>query len=74
MSEQDPEELLGELEQEADRLERHSAEVGRQVQDSRQEWKTKRADENIPGARPLEGEDSPAGAEEEPRSEARRED
>lgn len=54
MPEQDPEKLANELEREADRLERHSSEVGKQAEDARQDWARKRADESVPGAPPPE--------------------
>jgi hypothetical protein len=75
MSEHDPGDLADELDQQADQLERHSADVGQQVEETREDWQRKRRDESIPGAQPPESEeeDSPVGADEEPPPEARRE-
>jgi hypothetical protein len=76
MPEHDPNELAEDLEQEADRLERHSGEVQQRLEEAREDWQRKRRDESIPGAPPPEPgdeseDDSPTGAEEEPPPEAR---
>lgn len=57
MAEKDPEKLADELEREADRLECHSAEVGKGAEEARQDWARKRADESVPGAPPPEDQD-----------------
>ena len=62
MPEQDPDKLADALDQEADKLESHSKELGQQIEDSRQDWERKRRDENVPGAPPPEGgEDNDSG-------------
>jgi hypothetical protein len=55
----DPETLSEQLDQEADQLERRSEKLGDEVEQVRQDWKRKRADEGVPGAVPPEHE-SPA--------------
>jgi hypothetical protein len=55
--EQDPGALADEMEQEADRLEDRSKELGEEVQDVRQDWERKRADEGVPGANPPEADE-----------------
>jgi hypothetical protein len=52
MPPEDPGHLAEEFEQEADRLEQHGQEVQGRIEDTRQEWEHKRADESVPGANP----------------------
>jgi hypothetical protein len=52
MTAEDSDRLADELEQQADRLEQHSQEVQARIDDTRQEWESKRADEGVPGANP----------------------
>jgi hypothetical protein len=49
--------LADELEQEGDRLQQRSAELGDEISDVRDDWRRKRADEGVPGAPPPENED-----------------
>jgi hypothetical protein len=58
----DPGALADEMEQEADRLEDRSKELGEQVDDVRKDWEQKRSDQGVPGANPpAEGEDQTSG-------------
>ena len=41
-------------EQELDKLEEHSDEVGEDIDDARREWKAKQDDPSVPGAQPSE--------------------
>lgn len=52
MDETDHDALADQLEAEADKLQQHSDELGQQVQDTRQDWERKRADDGVPGAPP----------------------
>lgn len=52
MAEQDPHELADSLEREADKLARESEEVGGRIDETREDWHRKRADDNVPGATP----------------------
>jgi hypothetical protein len=53
MSEQhDPDRLADELEGQADRLQARSDELHGQIEDVRDDWERKRADESVPGAPP----------------------
>ena len=51
---EDPGGLADELEQQARKLERRSEDLGEDVQDVRQDWERKRADQGVPGANPPE--------------------
>lgn len=53
--EQDPGALADEMEQEADRLEDRSKDLGADVDDVRKDWERKRSDQGVPGANPPEG-------------------
>ena len=46
------ERLANELEQQTDRLQAHSDELGGEISDVRQDWERKRKDEGVPGAVP----------------------
>jgi hypothetical protein len=63
VSERDPDQLADELEDEADKLKERTENLGDELQDVRQDWERKRADESVPGAVPPDSEDSDAGAE-----------
>jgi hypothetical protein len=52
---EDPGALADEMEQEADRLEDRSNELGEKVDDVRNDWERKRSDDGVPGANPPEG-------------------
>ena len=59
---EDPDALADEMEQEADRLEERSKELGEDVDDVRKDWERKRSDQGVPGANPpAEGEDQTSG-------------
>jgi hypothetical protein len=59
---EDPDTLADEMEQEADRLEERSKDLGENVDDVRKDWERKRSDQNVPGANPpAEGEDQTSG-------------
>jgi hypothetical protein len=58
---QDPGSLADKLEHEADQLERRNQELADQVDNVRQDWERKRADEGIPGAVPRTDEDQTSG-------------
>ncbi len=49
-----------EMEAEIEKLEKHSAEVGEEIDATQEEWKRKQADPGVPGAEPSE-EDDEAG-------------
>jgi hypothetical protein len=67
MSERDPDQLADQLDEEADKLERRSEELGSKVQDVRDDWERKRADPGVPGAVPRpKDEASPGDQEREP--------
>jgi hypothetical protein len=55
MTENDPERLADELDQEADDLGRRNEELKDEIADTRQDWQRKREDESVPGAVPPEG-------------------
>jgi hypothetical protein len=59
-------ERADELEREADKLEEHSEEVGKRIEDTRSEWKSKQQDQGVPGAQIADREDPQenAGSEE----------
>jgi hypothetical protein len=63
-----PDQLARELERETGHLEQHAKELGKEIDDVRQDWKRKRNDPNIPGAPPEEepDEDAPAEPEDQP--------
>jgi hypothetical protein len=56
---EDPDKLADHLEHETDRLERHSAELGDEISDAREDWRRKRSDEGVPGAPPPAPEEDP---------------
>jgi hypothetical protein len=66
---EDHESLADQLDKEADQLERRSEELGDEVDQARQDWQGKRADQGVPGAVPpedetsAEGNDAPPGRE-----------
>jgi hypothetical protein len=49
---EDPGALADEMEQEAQRLERRSQELGDDVDEVRKDWERKRSDPGVPGANP----------------------
>jgi hypothetical protein len=58
MSEQhDPDRLADELEGETDRLQARSEQLHEQIEDVRDDWERKRADEGVPGAPPRQDSD-----------------
>jgi len=63
--EADHDSLARELEHEADRMGQRSEELGEEVEEVRQDWRRKRADQRVPGAVPpaeatsAEGKDAP---------------
>ena len=63
MPENDPARLADQREEEADKLERRSQELGGEVQNVGQDWERKRADPGVPGAPPDESKDSGEGDE-----------
>ena len=59
---EDPGALADEMEEEADRLEGRSKELGEDVDAVRKDWQRKRSDQGVPGANPpAEGEDETSG-------------
>jgi hypothetical protein len=68
-SDEDPGELADKLEHEIDELERRSQELGGEVEQVRQDWQRKRADEGVPGAVPADDAGAPAPGEESSREE-----
>jgi hypothetical protein len=59
---EDPGALADEMEQEADRLEDRSKQLGEEVDDVRKDWERKRSDAGVPGANPpAEGEEQTSG-------------
>jgi hypothetical protein len=59
---EDPGALADEMEQDAERLEDRSKELGQDVDDVRKDWERKRSDQGVPGANPpAEGEDQISG-------------
>jgi hypothetical protein len=58
---EDPESLADELEDEAERLEQRSKELGEDISDVKQDWERKRSDQGVPGANPPDGEDETSG-------------
>lgn len=46
------EEQADKLEEELERLEQHSGEVGEQIDDARREWESNEEDRTVPGAQP----------------------
>ena len=52
MAEQDPHELAEALERETRELARESDELSDRIDEARQDWERKRADDNVPGAPP----------------------
>ena len=61
MTERDPHELADALEQQTDALDREGREVQGQIDETREDWQRKRADESVPGAPPPEGESGGEG-------------
>jgi hypothetical protein len=59
---EDPDALAEEMEEEADRLEDRSKQLGEDVDEVRKDWERKRSDQAVPGANPpVEGEDETSG-------------
>jgi hypothetical protein len=59
---EDPDVLADEMEDEADRLQQRSKELGQDVDDVRKDWERKRSDQGVPGANPpAEGDDETSG-------------
>jgi len=54
VTDQDPKRLARALERETEELEGQSAELEARIEETRQDWERKRADENVPGAPPRE--------------------
>jgi hypothetical protein len=50
--------LADQIEQEGDKMEQRSAELGDEISDVRDDWQRKRADEGVPGAPPPQGQGS----------------
>jgi hypothetical protein len=46
----DHDERADELEREADKLEQHTEQVGKRIDDTRKEWESKQEDQQVPGA------------------------
>jgi hypothetical protein len=46
------------LEREADKLAQESDRVGRDIEEARQEWKSRQEDSSVPGAQPADGDDT----------------
>jgi hypothetical protein len=46
----DHEERADELEREVDKLEQHTEQVGKRIEDTRKEWESKEEDQQVPGA------------------------
>lgn len=75
MPEKDPSELAAQHEREADKLEQRGDELQGEIDEVRQDWERKRADEGVPGAAPAAGDaegedaersrgpDAPAGSD-----------
>ncbi len=61
---EDPDRLADQLDQGADRMQHRSQELGDEVEQVRQDWQRKRADEGVPGAVPPDDADDAAPAEE----------
>lgn len=59
--EQDPGALADEMEEEADRLEDRSKELGEEVGEVRKDWERKRSDQSVPGANPPDDDDQTSG-------------
>jgi len=69
MSDEDPGKLADQLDEQADKLEKHSSELSSEIKDVGEDWERKRADSNVPGARPPDSsgeqpEDADADADE----------
>jgi len=60
MPENDPGELADQREREADRLEQRGEALEGDVENVRQDWERKRADQGVPGAPPREGDGAEA--------------
>ena len=56
MAEQEHERIHEEAEREAEDLERRNKELGEHVEQTRQDWKSKKQDESVPGAKSAEDE------------------
>ena len=52
MAEQDPDERSRELKRETDELAREARKVQERIDETRQDWERKRADDSVPGAVP----------------------
>ena len=59
----DYEELHDSAEHDADKLERHSEELGEEIERTRDDWEAKKRDESVPGARPEDAEEERDRAE-----------
>ena len=62
-SDADPADLEREGQREADKLEGRSKELGQDIEDVDQDWKQKRADEAVPGAKTPHDEDDDSDEE-----------
>jgi hypothetical protein len=60
MTDEDPNKLADQLEDELDRLQKHTEHLGGEVAGVRADWESKRADPGVPGAPAPEG-DTDAG-------------
>jgi phage shock protein A len=59
------EQLANQLEQETDKLEQRSQELGQEIEDTRTDWRSKRANPAVPGAlEPVDEAASPESASE----------
>ena len=59
---EDPDALADEMEEQADRLEDRSKQLGEDVDDVRKDWERERSDQGVPGANPpAESEDETSG-------------
>jgi hypothetical protein len=57
---------MTEYEQTADELEERSKQLGEEINDVREDWERKRADDGVPGAPPPEKTGDEGGSEREP--------
>jgi hypothetical protein len=57
MTERDPSELAAQRQGEADEMQQRLDRLTEQVQETREDWERKRADDDVPGAAPLPLED-----------------
>jgi hypothetical protein len=61
--EESPKALADELEQVADQLEERGEAVQKHIDETRNDWESKRADPSVPGAPPREDDDQAAAVE-----------